>query len=326
MLLACLVVLLIIDNAFAEAGGALNFLVMGDWGGQPSSPYTTKAETATAKGMGKLAASLGAPFTLALGDNFYNTGVPNVESHRFKDTFENVFSADSLQHPFSFKVVAGNHDHNGNVSAQISYSTKSERWHFPSEYYTFSEASKDGATVQFVMIDTVLLCGNSEIDGLDRELHGSELRGPEDVRAAESQMQWINDTLAAAQDADYVIVAGHYPVYSICEHGPTQCLITQLKPLLEHYKVSAYFNGHDHCAEFIDIGDGVQYHTIGSAHLNDPSTGHKSTVSSEQLKFHTGKGDGGFSSVAMSKDGMTVKHYDGDGKLLFTAPNVAPRK
>lgn len=46
--------------------------------------------------------------------------------------------------------------------------------------------------------------------------------------------------------ADYLIVAGHFPVYSIAEHGPTQCLLDRLKPMLYKYHVTAYFNGHDH--------------------------------------------------------------------------------
>ena len=60
--------------------------------------------------------------SLALGDNFYTTGVKSVNDPRFLHTFENVFTADSLQAPnFSFKVIAGNHDHKGNVTAQIDY-------------------------------------------------------------------------------------------------------------------------------------------------------------------------------------------------------------
>lgn len=46
--------------------------------------------------------------------------------------------------------------------------------------------------------------------------------------------------------APYLLVAGHYPVYSISEHGPTQCLIDRLKPLLYQYRASAYLCGHDH--------------------------------------------------------------------------------
>ena len=298
------------------------FLVMGDWGGQTTYPYTTPAEIATATGMGKIANSLSSTFGLALGDNFYTQGVKNVDDTRFQHTFENVFTADSLQAPhFTFNVLAGNHDHNGNVTAQVSYSGRSKRWSFPSLYYTFTEGD-----VQFVMIDTVVLSGNSDLDD-GTELDGDQLPGPESMDAADAQLAWIETTLSNS-NAKYLVVGGHYPVYSICEHGPTAMLQDQLKPLLEQYNVSAYMNGHDHCAQLIDVGDGVQYHTIGSAHYNDPSTAHASTVSSDQVKFHVGSQHvlGGFASVSVDSTGMTVVHRDGDGNVLYTAPTIAPRR
>merc|ERR1719183_1861533 len=154
---------------------------MGDWGGSVHSPYTTSAEVNTAKGMDSVAASLGAKFALALGDNFYDHGLDSVDSSRFENTFEQCFSGSNLQasNGFTFHVVAGNHDHRGNVQAQIDYSSHSERWNFPSQYYSFSKTAPDGATVDFVMIDTVEISGNSQSDANDEEqLPGSELPGP----------------------------------------------------------------------------------------------------------------------------------------------------
>ena len=130
---------------------------MGDWGGSAASPFTTEAEVATAAGMGRVGAAEQATFSLALGDNFYDFGVESVEDPRFQDTFENVFTATNLQDPFKFHVIAGNHDYHGSVDAQIEYSKKSPRWSFPQPYYTFTDGP-----VQFIMIDTVILSGNSD--------------------------------------------------------------------------------------------------------------------------------------------------------------------
>ena len=306
-------------------------------GGQSNSPYTTSQEVQTAAGMGKLAAATGAKFALALGDNFYDAGVQDVTSVRFKGTFEDVFSADSLQAAagFTFHVLAGNHDHKGNVTAQVDYSAVSKRWDFPSLWYTFTETAGDGTTVQYVMIDTVVLTGQSLVSDPDtgaivRELNGRELPGAADAALANAQLAWIEATLKAST-ADFLVVAGHYPVYSICEHGPTPYLQEHLKPLLQQYKVTAYMNGHDHCAEHIAVpGDSahVDYHTIGSAHENSDNTKHESSkyTPKHALKWHTGKGDGGFATVAASKaGGFVVAHYDGDGKLLYTAPARQPR-
>ena len=87
-------------------------LVMGDWGGKDKHPYTTKEEVATAKGMKHFAEKNGANTTIVLGDNFYDKGVKSVDDSRFKTTFEDVFDKDVLT---DFRVLAGNHDHNGNV-------------------------------------------------------------------------------------------------------------------------------------------------------------------------------------------------------------------
>lgn len=46
--------------------------------------------------------------------------------------------------------------------------------------------------------------------------------------------------------ADYIFVSGHYPIYSVSSHGPTECLINRLDPLLRKHRVSAYIAGHDH--------------------------------------------------------------------------------
>lgn len=63
---------------------SLRFLVMGDWGGLPTPPYSTAIERGTAKEMAKLTKMYGIQFNLALGDNFYFDGVKSVDDARFK--------------------------------------------------------------------------------------------------------------------------------------------------------------------------------------------------------------------------------------------------
>ena len=66
------------------AASSLTFMVVGDWGGQSDPPYYTDPEQDVAKQMGDIAASVGAQFTLSMGDNFYDNGVTDVDDPRFK--------------------------------------------------------------------------------------------------------------------------------------------------------------------------------------------------------------------------------------------------
>ena len=147
--------------ATRRAAESLDFLVVGDWGGQDTEPYYTTGERNVARAMGVTAAKIGSEFTIGLGDNFYDDGVTDVTDPRFRETFEvrephprrrmihcavhvhlyelsacmqNVFTASSLQS--RWYMVCGNHDHRGNASAQVEYTKFSTRWYMPSLYYT----------------------------------------------------------------------------------------------------------------------------------------------------------------------------------------------
>jgi hypothetical protein len=77
------------------------------------------------------------------------------------------------------------------------------------------------------------------------------------------QWTWIEQTLGNST-ADYLWVTGHYPVWSVCSHGPTYELVVLLKPLLEKYGVTGYASGHDHCLEYLDEGKGPVYVISGA--------------------------------------------------------------
>ena len=130
-------------------------LIMADWGGHGTAPFTTPGELMTASGMAALVKDRRPAFVLALGDNFYADGLCNnatlapynatcptrfdplsgtVDDPRFEDTFESVFSDPDLV-SLPFAVIAGNQDALGNVSASIAYSSRSPRWRHPDYYF-----------------------------------------------------------------------------------------------------------------------------------------------------------------------------------------------
>lgn len=69
-----------------------------------------------------------------------------------------------------------------------------------------------------------------------------------------NQLQYIESELqkAAIDQPSWLIVAGHYPVFSAGEHGDTNELKTYLLPLLQKYNVDAYMCGHDHISEHLE--------------------------------------------------------------------------
>ncbi|XP_078387352.1 tartrate-resistant acid phosphatase type 5-like [Cetorhinus maximus] len=300
----------------------IRFLALGDWGGLPYSPYTTPVEKSTAHQMGVVAETMGTDFVLSLGDNFYYNGVNNPTDKRFQETFEEIFSAKSLKDVPWF-VVAGNHDHLGNVTAQIEYSKVSKRWNFPSYYYDLNFTIADSnTTVTILMLDTVLLCGNSD------DFQGKEPEAPRDHKVANTQLEWVRDKLKNSR-SDFLIVAGHYPVWSIAEHGPTICLVQKLHPLLIQYRVSAYFCGHDHNLQFIQDGDGIGYVVSGAGNFMENSTKHEHLIPKGWLKFFYANISslGGFAHVEITPDQMTITYIEALGKSLYrtTIPRRSDR-
>lgn len=289
---------------------SIKFLAVGDWGGLPYPPYVTAVQKATAREMSKIAEQMGADFVLALGDNFYYKGVKSVDSPRFQETFESVYTAKSLQIPWY--VLAGNHDHAGSVKAQIEYSHRSNRWKFPSYYYELNfRIPNTQKTLTIIMLDTIMLCGNSD-DFLDEKP-----RGPLSAVDANRQLTWLQERLARSK-ADFLLLAGHYPVWSVSEHGPTDCLLHRLHPLLIKYKATAYLCGHDHNLQYIEES-GVGYVVSGAGNFLDPDVRHWNRNPKGSVKFFTGQAStlGGFVHAEVTKNKMIVTFYQAKGTSLY---------
>lgn len=211
------------------------------------------------------------------------------------------------------------------------------RWQFPSLYYTktFTD-SADGTTMDIIFIDTVDLSGNTV--GYDENTDGTaneEYFAPLPYKAvgdAAEQWAWIESTLAAST-ADYVFVAGHFPVYSVCSHGNTANLVDNLRPLLIKYGAH-YMAGHDHCMVSTRDESNLLYIVSGAGNTCCTKDENLAEVPAEYLKWyqsdkksHLEGIKGGFSSIVASKDaGLVFSFYDQTGeKLLHATEPVFPR-
>jgi hypothetical protein len=303
-------------------------LELGDWGGSNNAPYQNPSQIEVSTAMATTATEINAQYVIALGDNFYSYGISSTcEDPRFEETWNSVYTAQSLMIPWI--VLAGNHDHRGNVSAQIAYSATSDRWVFPSLYHKHSLFSTDKkVSIDLIMMDTTNYTGINKGDVY-----------PSTV-ADLTQQVWLEEALSTST-ATYIIVAGHYPVYSVCEHGNTETLVVNLKPLLEKYEAH-YFSGHDHCAEHIVV-ENVNYWLNGMGHgccyqssnLNEvPANGLlkflfanqdlSKEIDDDHVEVGVNGTVGGYCGIVASKDSMTVSFYSQDSSVLYSS-SVKPR-
>ena len=128
----------------------INFLVIGDWGREGLNNQTDVGNQ-----LARNSISDNSAFIISTGDNFYTKGVKDTEDPLFKKSFEEVYTAPSLQK--DWYVALGNHDYKTNPDAEVAYSGKSKRWHMPSRYYSFKMPISNRDTtnkILFVCIDT----------------------------------------------------------------------------------------------------------------------------------------------------------------------------
>jgi tartrate-resistant acid phosphatase type 5 len=282
--------------AQSASPSALNFVVIGDWGRRGERDQMEVAEQ-----MGKAAQNINAKFVISVGDNFYENGVSSVEDKHWKQSFENVYTAPSLQVPWY--VIMGNHDYHADCDAQIAYSQLSSRWNMPARYYMQCQQIYKDVTADFFYLDTTPMV---------RIYYNRYFEEPTWANVTKqnvnAQLAWFEQALSASK-AKWKIVFAHHPIYSGGEHGDTAELIESILPLLREHGVQAYFNGHDHDLQHLKAGD-VNLFCSGAG------SQHRPTRATSHSKF--AEACSGFTTVSLAPDKMDVCMIDNHGKLLYT--------
>ena len=277
--------------------GNLNFLVFGDWG-----RHGERDQMEVAMQMEIVANALRPQFIISVGDNFYEHGVASTDDPQWQKTFEDVYVAPSLQVPWY--VALGNHDYLGNCDAQIAYSRLSQRWNMPARYFTQTRRLDAATAVDFFYLDTTPM-----VRGYWHEPVYREHVLTQDVA---KQLAWFEAALAAST-APWKIVIGHHPIYSgggPLGHGDTRELIRDVLPLLKQYRVQAYFNGHDH---------NLQHLQVGTVNLFDSGAGSRARPVFKTGYTKFAKACSGFTTVSLQAERMKVGMIDYHGDLLYSA-------
>lgn len=227
----------------------MDLLFLGDWGrkGEPG-------QQAVAMGMARWAAQHPIAAVVTTGDNFYEEGVSAVDDPHWRESFNDVYTDDTLSVPWL--AALGNHDYQGDPEAQIAFSLHDRRWHLPSMYYSLEWHLDERHSAQMVVIDTTPFVGEYRYGG------EAEIAKVAAIDTA-AQLDWLRETLEQS-DSRWKIVVGHHPVYSGSPvHGSTSELQMSLRELFERTGVDAYVCGHEHDLQHLEE-NGVHYLVTGA--------------------------------------------------------------
>jgi acid phosphatase len=278
------------------------FVAVGDWGREGSEPQRRVAEA-----MAAAADEIDNRFVVSVGDNFYPAGVRSVTDPQWVTSFEDVYTAASLQTPWY--VALGNHDYRGSARAQVRYSHGHPRWRMPSRYFKVSGADLGMPQLEIFVLDTTPMVGSPRQEAMQL------LYGHFDTRHhSRGQLAWLKRELGRST-APWKVVVGHHPIYSGA-HGETPELVEQVRPILEAHGVQAYVNGHDHDLQHIRRG-GVDYVCSGSGSDARPVSAVEGT------QFCAARP--GFAMFTFDADRLRLEFRDLTGQSLYQAAIPGPR-
>jgi tartrate-resistant acid phosphatase type 5 len=286
----------------AGSAAALDFLVLGDWGRNG-----TNHQREVAAQMGKTAGTIGSRCVISVGDNFYEDGVQSISDPLWRSSFEEIYSARSLQVPWY--VALGNHDYRGVPQAQMDYAKSSPRWRMPSRYYKVAGSDIGAPHLDLFVIDTSPL-----VHKYRGEVHSAiaDNVASQDVPA---QLRWLDEQLDTSA-APWKLVIGHHTIYSGGSgHGDTPETRDLIEPLLQKHGVQAYINGHDHDLQHIRR-DGVDYVGCGAGSEVRPVKAIEGTLFC--------KARSGFAAMRSGPDTLTFEFRDFTGVSLYRS--AIPRR
>lgn len=281
---------------------SLNFLLMGDFG-----RHGQFFQKEVALQMGKAANTIASEFVITAGDNFYNDGVQTTQDESWISSFENIYTANSLQKPWYASL--GNHDYRGSIQAEIDYSKISNRWHMLATYYSKTFELKDGSKVLMVVIDS-----SPFIDSYyEKNSLMYENLIAQDTTA---QKKWIEKELANPDKSiKWKIVVGHHPLYTggvRKNNAETKNFEKKFADLFDKYKVDAYFCGHEHDLQIIKPKDRYTTQFLSGAACDVRPTGEREgTLFVGEIA--------GFMTFSLNKTTLLAQVVDLNGKIIHTA-------
>lgn len=174
-------------------------------------------------------------FLISTGDNFYSSGVSSVDDDHFDQSYRNVYNHVPLS-SIPWYSVLGNHDHIGNIAAQVQFTTRDPRWNMPATYF----AQRFADNLVAIFLDTTPFVAGEDGENA-RQKNGQNQH---------AQLRWLKRQLADSPPSAYFLIIGHHNLYtmSTAGHLGSNELRDMLEPVLMPYKdrTLAYISGHEH--------------------------------------------------------------------------------
>lgn len=252
--------------------------------------------------MGRMAEEVGPECVIAAGDVHHFEGVRSINDPLWMTNYELIYSHPELM--IDWFPVLGNHEYRGNTQAVLDYANVSRRWSMPARYYT-KVFNEDGTTVRIVFLDTTPL--------IDKYRTESDKYSDACKQDMQAQLDWLDTTLKNAKD-DWVIVAGHHPIYAETPKDGSERADMQKRVdtiLRKYNNVTIYACGHIHNFQHIRIaGSAIDYVVNSSASLSRKVKPIESTVFCSP--------EPGFSIFSIDKNVLRMYLIDKNGKVLHT--------
>lgn len=275
--------------------GDVNLFIANDLGRNGYYEQKTIAEL-----MGVMGENIGPEAVVAAGDVHHFEGVVSTQDPLWMTNYELIYSHPELM--ITWLPVLGNHEYRGNTQAVLDCRNISRRWEMEGRYYT-KVYDDNGVSIRLVLIDTTPLINR---------YHNSSTYPDVDSQDIDAQLKWIDKTLNEATE-DWVIVAGHHPMYAdtkkdLIEQKDMQ---ERLLPILQRYKskVAMYVCGHIHNFQHIRRGnDGIDYVVNTSASLARKVNPTEGTIFCSPAE--------GFSVVSATKKQLNLYMIDKKGEVI----------
>jgi tartrate-resistant acid phosphatase type 5 len=294
------------------------FIAFADYGRQG-----TWNQTQVATLMGKKASHLRPRFVISTGDNMYPNGLNSTSDPLFFKSFSSVYKAKGLQVPWH--AVLGNHGYGDGFEycendatspcargpmhlLSTELTARDWRWHCERSY----TKRYLGGLVEFFFVDTSPFI-------LDyRNRSWAKYEGGILQQNWELQLKEVEARVASSK-ALWKIMVGHHPPRSNGVHGNNTEIMQHLEPLLVKYGMSAYFAGHDHNLEHLQLENGLNIFVSGGG--SDCDRGFDMDVNSKYQYANQG-----FASATVTEKELIVSFYTLESGMnaAYTATILLP--